>query len=179
MKIVSILGSGSADSLTRHGVLVVADQVRAAGLEFGLIDLREDYRSLHDVTEYDAPPEGSQTARLRAGLANASGVILATPVYHGTFSGLLKNALDHLTVEAFVQMPVGLLAAGGGARGAAVACDQMRTVVRALNGWSTPTHVSLTNDDVTEAGPTDDLRQRVADMVSELKDFAMARARRA
>jgi NAD(P)H-dependent FMN reductase len=152
--------------------LVVAKQVRAAGLEFDLIDLRDDYRSLHNVTEYSEPPAGSQTAQLRERLAQAAGVVLATPVYHGTFSGLLKNALDHLASDAFYQLPVGTLAVGGGPRSALVACEQLRTVIRSLSGWSTPTQVGMTYGDITVNGPTKDLRERVAKMVDELKNFS-------
>jgi len=174
--IVGILGSGSSDSLTRKGMEEVAAQVRAAGMEFELIDLRSEFRQLQDMEEYSEAPADSQTVALRKRVAQASGIVLATPVYHGTFSGLLKNALDHLTGDAFAHLPVGILAAGGGPRSASVACDHLRSVVRALSGWSTPTHVGMTYGDVSDSGPTEDLRERIADMVVELKSFPGRRA---
>src|SRR5262249_28572750 len=103
--------------------------------------------------------------------AKADAVVLATPVYHGAFSGLLKNALDHLKGDAFTHLPVGTLAAGGGPRSASVACDQLRSIIRALGGWSTPTHVGMSYGDVSDEGPHEDLRERIADMVAELKSF--------
>jgi len=174
--IVGILGSGSSDSLTRKGMQEVAAQVRAAGMDFELIDLRDEFRQLQDIDAYSEPASGSQTVALRKRIAQASGIVLATPVYHGSFSGLLKNALDHLTGDAFAHLPVGTLAAGGGPRSPSVACDQLRSVVRALSGWSAPTHVGMSYGDVSDSGLSEDLRERIADLVAELKSFRGRRA---
>lgn len=171
MKVIGILGSSSSDSLTRRGMQVVAAQILAEGMEFDLIDLRSTYHGLQKISDYSAPPSDSQTAQLRARIGEARAVVLATPVYHGSFSGLLKNALDQLVSNSFTRLPVGILAAGGGARSASVACDHLRTVVRALGGWSTPTHVGMTYSDFQEEIPSTDLTGRVASMVAELKSF--------
>ena len=40
--------------------------------------------------------------------------ILGTPNYHGSFSGILKNALDHLNMDYFKMKPVGLIGNSGG-----------------------------------------------------------------
>lgn len=173
--ILGILGSASSDSLTRKGLMVVGAQVRESGMEFDFIDLQSEFRQLQNIDDYSSPCAGGQTARLRARFARGAGIILATPVYHGTFSGLLKNALDQLEGDAFQQMPVGILAAGGGPRSAAVACEHLRTVVRALGGWSTPTQVGLTYDDITDTGPSDGLLERIGEMVEEIGSFAFAR----
>ncbi|KVO12722.1 hypothetical protein WK11_19365 [Burkholderia ubonensis] len=108
--IVGILGSGGNDSLCRLGLMVVAARARASGAEFDLVDLKQEFRHLHEPADYASPPPGSQTERLRRRVARASGTVLATPVYHGSFSGLLKNALDHLQVGAFRHRAVGLVA---------------------------------------------------------------------
>lgn len=170
--IVCILGSSSTDSLTRKGLQALIKQAVAAGSPCDLLDLQIEFRGLHEPSEYAAPPAESQAARLRSRIADASGIVLATPVYHGTFSGLLKNALDHLHGKAFARLPVGLLAAGGGPRSASVACEHLRTVVRALGGWSTPTHVSMSYGDLIDAGPTKELHGRLASMVAELQSFS-------
>lgn len=175
MIIVAFLGSSSADSLTRQGLQAVLEDARGHRIEVDVIDLRDQHRSLQNMLDWDHPPAGSQTAQLRERVARADAVVLATPTYHGTFSGLLKNALDHLAGDAFAQRPVGVLAAGGGLRSGLVACDQLRSVVRALGGWSTPTHVGLSGSDIVDGQPTDGLRRRTAAMVAELRDFATRR----
>ncbi len=61
-----------------------------------------------------APREGDDTAAVVGALAAADAVILATPVYRGSMTGVLKNLLDHVPVEALRDTPVGLVAMGAG-----------------------------------------------------------------
>jgi len=42
------------------------------------------------------PPDSENVAALRRQVQEADGIILGTPEYHGSFSGVLKNALDHM-----------------------------------------------------------------------------------
>ncbi|MFI9778686.1 NADPH-dependent FMN reductase [Streptomyces sp. NPDC051956] len=169
--ILGILGSASKESVSREVLLRAGQRVRRAGEDFRLVDLAVEFTRAHCVDEYDAPPPGSQTALLRSLVARSHGAVLATPVYHGSYSALLKNALDHLTADAFTRRPVGLIAAGGGPRGAGSACDQLRTVVRALSGWATPTQVATTAADFTPGPPLDSLDERLDDLVDELLLF--------
>ncbi|MFH8588715.1 NADPH-dependent FMN reductase [Streptomyces celluloflavus] len=72
--------------------------------------------------------------------------VLASPVYHNSYSGLLKNALDHLTMEQFRGKPVVLL--GHGPRLTAIqAVDHLRTVVRGLYGLALPDQAVTTPED--------------------------------
>jgi NAD(P)H-dependent FMN reductase len=176
MNIVAFLGSSAADSLTRQGLQAVLDDARGRAIVVDVIDLRAEYTSLQDMGDWPEPPAGSQTARLRARVARADAVVLATPVYHGSFSGLLKNALDHLTGDAFARLPVGVLAAAGGPRSGSGVCDQLRSVIRAMGGWSTPTQVGLCGADIVDGQPGAALRKRAAAMVAELREFAAWRS---
>ncbi|MEV5989553.1 NADPH-dependent FMN reductase [Streptomyces sp. NPDC052051] len=169
--ILGFLGSASKDSVTREMLLRAGTRVEEAGVAFELVDLAVEFPRAHALEDYDRPPPGSQTALLRARVAAADGALLATPVYHGSYSALLKNALDHLKGDALAGRPAGLIAAGGGPRGAGTACDQLRTVVRALGGWATPTHVATTAADLTPGAPRDFLDKRLDDLVTELLSF--------
>jgi NAD(P)H-dependent FMN reductase len=174
--ILGILGSAAKDSVTREILLRAGERIDRAGVGFELIDLAVEFPQPHALEDYDDPPPGSQTAHLRALVAHADGAVLATPVYHGSYSALLKNALDHLTGDALAGRPVGLIAAGGGPRGAGTACDQLRTVVRALSGWAAPTHVATTRADLTPGEPLDFLDRRLDVLVGELLSFGASRA---
>lgn len=169
--ILCLLGSASKDSITRMALSVVEERLREKGQKSELLDLSVEFTSMHDIDDYDEPRPGGQTAQFRERIAGASGFVLASPVYHGTFSGRLKNALDHLTGDAFAGKAAGVLAAGGGPRSASVACDHMRTVVRALSGWSAPTHVSTTGGDFASPEALAGLVERVDDLVDELSSF--------
>ena len=71
--------------------------------------------------------------------------VLASPIYHNSYSGVLKNALDHLAIAQFYYKPVGLLSHGGNRSSQAV--DHLRIVVRGLLGFATTTHVCTANAD--------------------------------
>ncbi|GAA4804319.1 NADPH-dependent FMN reductase [Streptomyces ziwulingensis] len=169
--ILGILGSAAKDSVTREILLRAGERVARAKTRLHLVDLAVEFPEPHRLAEYDDPPPGSQTARLRALAARCDAAVLATPVYHGSYSALLKNALDHLTGDALTGRPVGLIAAGGGPRGAGTACDQLRTVVRALGGWAAPTHVATTAADLVPGPPLDFLDARLDALAAELLSF--------
>ncbi|MFD3698153.1 NADPH-dependent FMN reductase [Streptomyces sp. NPDC058646] len=173
--ILGILGSPAPDSVSRRVLELAANRIRAEGTAYELLDLSREFTARHRLADYEDPPPGSQTAALRALIARSGGVVLATPVYHGSYSGLLKNALDHLAGDALADRPAALIAAGGGPRGAGTACDQMRSVVRALSGWAVPTHIAATGGDFAPGEPLEGLHERLDDMVAELLSFRSAR----
>jgi len=77
-------------------------------------------------------------------LRRADGVIVASPGYHGSISGLVKNALDYtedMVGDArvyFDGLPVGCIATGNGVQGAMTTIDALRAVTHALRGFPTP-----------------------------------------
>jgi FMN reductase len=90
-------------------------------------------------------PERCEGARLLvAELALADGIIIGSPGYHGSISGLVKNALDYaedLRTDArpyFSGRAVGCIATAGGWPGAINTLSALRDIVHALRGWPTP-----------------------------------------
>ena len=78
----------------------------------------------------------------------ANAIILASPDYHGSMSGALKNFLDHF-YEEFAGKLFGYIVASH-EKGLTV-MDQMRTAVRQCYGWSMPYGVSINGpQDLTE-----------------------------
>lgn len=74
----------------------------------------------------------------------ADGLIIAAPGYHGTISGLVKNALDYLEDLSKDSRPyldgraVGLIATAYGDQATMSTLITMRAIVHALRGWPTP-----------------------------------------
>jgi FMN reductase len=72
------------------------------------------------------------------------GLIISSPSYHGSLSGMIKNALDYvedLREESRVYLdsiPVGLIGCGAGWQGATQAVIHLRGIVHALRAWPTP-----------------------------------------
>ena len=79
-----------------------------------LIDLR-DYRLTFADGE-DENPESvpEDVLRLRREVGSAHGILLGTPEYHGSLSGVLKNALDLMGFDEFEGKMIGLIGVSGG-----------------------------------------------------------------
>jgi FMN reductase len=77
-------------------------------------------------------------------LREADGVVLVSPGYHGTVSGLVKNALDYVEDLRTDERPyldgraVGCVAAAQGWQAAVTTLTALRQIVHALRGWPTP-----------------------------------------
>ena len=87
-----------------------------------------------------------------------SGIIIASPAYHGSMSGLIKNALDYaedLRMDErtyFDGIAVGMIACAGGWQAAVQTLTALRAVAHALRGWPTPLGAAL-NSSVGLFGP--------------------------
>ena len=111
----------------------------------------------------------------------ADAVVISSPGYHGTVSGLVKNALDYLEELRGDQRPyldgrpVGLVAVASGWQAAVGTLGTLRQIVHSLRGWPTPLGLSI-NSSVThfdENGHTtdDSTSATIAMMARQLIDF--------
>lgn len=82
--------------------------------------------------------------RLVEAFRSCDGIIIASPTYHGSISGLLKNALDYtedLRSDRrvyFEGCAVGCICSAGGWQAAGQTLATLRAIVHALRGWPTP-----------------------------------------
>ncbi len=142
IRVVGIVGSLRSGSYTRLAVKMALAGAAKLGAETKLIDLR-DYNLVFcdgETDDADYPPD---VHRLRADVQSAQGIILGTPDYHGSYSGVLKNALDLMGFKEIGGKVIGLVAVSGGAFGGTNALSCLRTVCRALHGWVVPEQVSI------------------------------------
>jgi len=140
-------GSGRTPSFTYGLCWSIAEAIRRYQATPMVWDLRANPLPIADSTYHHAADRHPEApVRALADLAaKAAGFVLATPVYHGSMSGALKNALDLLEIPNFEQKPVAL--ASHGAQGATSAVDHLRIVVRALHGIATTTQVCTSRVD--------------------------------
>ncbi|WP_326523551.1 NADPH-dependent FMN reductase [Sphingomonas sp.] len=123
-------------------------------------------------------------ARLVAAVRGASALIVASPGYHGSISGLVKNALD--LVEETVRdarvyldhLPVGLIATAYGWQATGSTIAALRSIVHALRAWPTPLAAGINCklarfDD--EGGCTDPDAVRQLEMVGDQVAHFLAR----
>lgn len=140
--IAGICGSLRQGSYTRLAVETALRGAAEVGAQTRLIDLGEyDLAFCDGARDRQAYPEGVR--RLQEKVREAQGIILGTPVYHGSFSGVLKNALDLMGFREFEGKMIGLVGVAGGRAGALNALDSLRAVGRVLHAWVIPEQVSI------------------------------------
>jgi FMN reductase len=174
IRIVGISGSLRAGSYTRRAVERALEGAAQSGAETLLIDLRDYnlvFRGGGDEAAYPA-----DVPRLRAEVQQADGVILGTPEYHGSFSGVLKNALDLMGFDEFEGKMIGLVGVSGGRMGAFDAMNGLRNIGRALHAWVIPEQASIPEawKVFTEDGKIADAQmgQRLAEVGRQVCRFA-------
>lgn len=103
--------------------------------------------------------------------------VLASPVYHNSYSGVLKNALDILAIPQFQYKAVGLLGHGGLRTTQAV--DHLRIVARGLLAVALPTQVCTSRTDFVQQEGSErweisapDIQERIERFVNELLIFS-------
>jgi FMN reductase len=140
LKIVGLGGSMAAISRSRAALATALEGAEAAGAETELLDLRELDLPMYNP---DAHEPTAAAARVIEGLYAADGLLWSSPLYQGSISGALKNALDWLHLLGDRDPPylqdkvVGLISAAGGAHGLQ-AINTMEFSVRALRAWAVP-----------------------------------------
>ncbi|ELZ92989.1 NADPH-dependent FMN reductase [Haloferax mucosum ATCC BAA-1512] len=136
--IVALCGSLRDGSYTRLALKRALAGASEAGGTTELVDLREfDLPTLNP--DHDGEGDAAELIRI---IDEADAVILGTPVYHGSYSGVLKNALDYCGFDEFGDKTVGLLAVAGGSF-PVTALEHLRSVCRALNAWVLPHQAAI------------------------------------
>lgn len=85
----------------------------------------------------------------------ADGIVIATPGYHGSISGLVKNALDYTEDLKSDSRPylegraVACVASAAGYQAAVTTLVAVRSIVHALRGWPTPLGVAINSRSTT------------------------------
>jgi FMN reductase len=124
---------------------------------------------------------GPEMIRFLAAISAADGVIVSTPGYHGSISGVVKNALDCLEGlrddprPYFDGRAVGCIVSAGGAQASGSTLAALRSIVHALRGWPTPFGATLGASGLfDDAGAFIDPRDlwQVETVAQQVVDFA-------
>jgi FMN reductase len=97
----------------------------------------------------EIPFRTEESLALIQALRNADGIILSSPGYHGSISGMLKNALDYTEDMSGDERPyfehrvVGCIVCAAGWQAVGSTLIALRSIVHALRGWPTPLGVGI------------------------------------
>jgi FMN reductase len=166
--------TGSTERILKHA-LIAAEAEGADTLYF-------DGKAL-DMPMYSYG--GARTDQAKAlidALRRADGIIIASPGYHGTVSGLIKNALDYVEDMAkdervyFEGRAVGLIAVAAGWQATGSTLATLRSITHALRGWPTPMAVAVNSalpvflDDGSVSDPS--VSKQLEILASQVVQFA-------
>lgn len=140
--IVGIGGTTAANSSTEQALSIALGFAERHGVRTVMFGGASLVGLPHYLTA--GSRECAQAVELVKQVRAAHGLIIASPGYHGSISGLVKNALDYLEETVKDQrvyldgIPVGLIATAYGLQAATSTLAALRSVAHALRGWPTP-----------------------------------------
>ena len=159
--VVGLGGSTRRTSRALEALRVALEGAAITGAQTQLLDVRALALPILDADQSSAPLSAG-VGTLVDTVRRAHALIVASPVYHESVSGAVKNALDHLSVleeeepSGLAGTVVGLVSVCGNmpSMGATLA---VRTACRALGAWVLPESVDL-------GGASFDVADRLCDL---------------
>lgn len=139
IRIVVVNGSVRPGNYTgKAAALVVEELEQTDGVSVDLVDL----------ATLELPPPGSKPTpdakALQQRVGAAAGVVLATPEYHGSFSSVIKLAIENLGFPSAISgKPVALLGVAAGSIGAIKSLEHLRGVCAHVGAIVLPLPVSV------------------------------------
>jgi NAD(P)H-dependent FMN reductase len=147
VNVLGVAGSMRQQSYSSCVLKMVLEEAKKYNADINMLELRKINLPLYDPSEIRSDEFSSNNnnvlERITTALRRADIFVLASPDYHGSMSGAMKNFLDYFW-EEFAGKTFGYIIASH-EKGLTVA-DQMRTAVRQCYGWSMPYNISINGE---------------------------------
>ncbi|QFZ16270.1 NADPH-dependent FMN reductase [Saccharothrix syringae] len=149
--VVGIGGSLRPSSQSERALRIALEGAAEAGAKTVEVSGPDLVLPFYDPSVPDRP---DNARRLVEALRAADGVVLVSPGYHGTVSGLVKNALDYVEDLREDGRPyldgraVGCVATALGWQASVTTLTALRSIVHALRGWPTPLGAAVNSREV-------------------------------
>lgn len=141
MKVVAIAGSLRRESCNRR-LLDAAVELAPRGMEISIAREMGSIPLFDEDLEHQTTGGPTVVRTLRDAIGAADGVLIATPEYNHSFSGVLKNAIDWLSrpgpAEVLKAKPVAIIGASAGQWGTRLAQAALRQVLYATESRVLP-----------------------------------------
>lgn len=172
-KVMLIAGTIHRPSYTQAAIHAIARALQARGAETCEWDLVKMPLPIADP-EYDGIPQHHPDPNVREFARAASesdAFVLASPVYHNSYTGVLKNALDSLGDDQFEGKPIGLVGHKG-----IQPVDHLRIVVRSVGAYAITRQVVTRKDEFSKTADgyvldSETLTHRINVFCDELLDW--------
>ena len=148
LRLVAVSGGlqrpSKAAALSEHLMDLIADEVLC---EPRLVELGQLAPQLAGAVWRSQLPETVE--RELAAVEQADILVVATPVYRGSYTGLFKHFFDFIDQDALIDKPVLLAATGGSERHALMIDHQLRPLFSFFQARTLPLGVYATDKDFT------------------------------
>ncbi|MDX8498968.1 FMN reductase [Mesorhizobium sp. VK4C] len=173
-KLIGFTGSFNRPSRSRALVELVADlAAKRYNVTASVYDITELGASLGNARRFADLDATAQTV-LRQ-ITDADVLVVGTPTYKGSYTGLFKHAIDMIDPSALLGTPVILTATGGGDRHALIVEHQLRPLFGFFQAHTLPTAIYAADREFADYRLTaEPIRQRVRQAVAELAPFVGA-----
>jgi FMN reductase len=174
--VIGFAGSQSRPSRTRALVEAAVTRTSARfGMTGSVFDLVDTAPSLGVASRFS--DLGAPARQLVEALLRADALVVASPVYKGSYTGLFKHLFDLIDPAALAGKPVLLAATGGGDRHALVIEHQLRPLFGFFEASTLPTGVYASDQDFTNGQPASAaLLARLDRAVTQFDAFLAPRA---
>jgi chromate reductase len=158
VKILAFAGSTREGSINKKLINIAVDAARGAGAEVNVIDLKDYPLPIYDGDDETANGVPENALKLKELFKAHDGMLIATPEYNTSISGVLKNAIDWVSrpvegesfLECFTGKTVGMVSASLGPFGGLRAQAHLRQILSGINMLVIPEHwgVGSATDDI-------------------------------
>lgn len=177
MNITLIAGSNRKASTSTKLLQYMADRLASKGVAVTFVDLRKLPLPLYSP---DSEEQHVNVISFLQSVKDADGIIFGTPEYHGSISGVLKNAIDYLDEELSGKSVLSVSSAGGPMGISSLM--HLQNMIRNLHGINSPEWISIgmgqhdfgMNGEPAEA----EIRQRVEDALEMFLDITKSLAQK-
>jgi FMN reductase len=167
LRAVAVSGSPSRDSRSRRLLAHAMARLGAAGAETRILDLSE-----LPADDLLGRTHSSTIAAALSEVDAAHVLVIGTPVYRASYSGLLKVFFDLLTPDALAQKVAIVVATGAGPAHQLVIDHGLRPLLASVGALVVSTGVYGTDAQFGADGPDEALRGRVDRAVTEALTLA-------
>jgi len=169
-RLVGLLGSVTPPGRLSGALESALARAAARGHETRFLDLGALTLGYADGRPLDQL--GDDSPLLVQAIRDAEAVVLATPVYRGTLTGALKNALDLLPLEALQAKPVGIIAMGATLHHYLGVESHLRDILSWFGAITLPTGVYLSSADFVEGAVSENAAAALDALIEAATSFA-------
>ncbi|MEU1177421.1 FMN reductase [Streptomyces sp. NPDC005820] len=175
MRLVVVSAGLSVPSSTR----LLADRLAGAvqgktAVDIEVVELRE--LAVEIAHHFTNGFPGRKLAQALDAVAGADGLIVVTPVFSASYSGLFKSFFDVLDQDALTGKPVLIAATGGSARHSLVLEHALRPLFAHLRAVVVPTAVYAASEDWGAEGLPERIERAAGELAALMGGLSAVRA---